>query len=234
MSTECMICKAANSEEASFCNNCGARLGKRPGEAPTEHAVPKPQGLPEAMPHPGSATHRPRTLPEDTETSPTAWADPRSSGWSLSHPAAQPSSTSSLRGLLAVVNDFSKRALQENKPEGEVRRFAELVESDSRGRPWCVRTFLLQSFDEVGNRQPPVQVEMRALRFDGWINEGDEVVITNLKRRGGRILASEVRNKTTRTIVKAKGSSMWPPPGWVWNLIWLIGIILVVYWLSTL
>lgn len=234
MSTECMICKAANSEEASFCNNCGARLGKRPEEAPTEHAVPKPQGLPEAMPPTGSATHRPRTLPEDSETSSTEWADPRSSGWSLSHPAAQPSTTGSLHGFLAAATGLAKRALQEGKLEGEVRRFAELSEIDNRGRPWSVRTFLLQSFDEVGNRQPPVQVEMRALRFDGWINEGDEVVITNFKRRGGRILASEILNKTTRASVRAKGSSMWPPPGWVWNLIWFIGIALVVYWLSTL
>jgi hypothetical protein len=229
MPIECMVCKATNPDTASFCNNCGARLATAPREPAPEQGAPRPQAPPEATPYFGAPTSRPATLPEETQGPSKQWADPRSSDWSVSHPGAQAPVTGPLQRLLAAVKAAAKGAVQEQRPQGEVRRFAELTEPDSRGRPWSVRIFQLHSFDEAGNRRPPVQVEMRALHFDGWINEGDEVVLTNFKRRGGRILASEVSNKTTRTIIKAKGSSMWPPPGWVWNLIWVLCIVLVVY-----
>ena len=231
MPIECITCKAMNPDTASFCNNCGTRLSIGPGVAPAEHEIPKPQTLPEAVPHPGLAKRKPRTLPEDTQSSPSEWADPRGSGWSPSDSARQqPPATSSERAV-AVVKDLAKRAVQSKKIEGEVRRFDVRPEMDNRNRQWTIWSFLLESFDEVGNRQTPVQVEMRALRFDGWINEGDKVEIITSKWQGGRLQVSELRNKTTRSTVRAKGSTMWPPPMWVWNLIWIIGIVLVIAWI---
>jgi hypothetical protein len=95
-------------------------------------------------------------------------------------------------------------------------------------RQWIVRSFILDSFDAAGNRQPPVSVQMRGLRFRGSINEGDRVRISKSTRAEGLIEALELQNLTTGSTVKALSRSA-KVPGWVWNLIWIAVIILVIY-----
>lgn len=228
MPTECVVCKTVNADTASFCNNCGARLGKVPEETSATPGPAKPPGLPEALPQQEHLTQRPDSIPEYPTTLEKKQADPGSSGWSPLQPTAMPASGPVARFLTSAKN-LAQGGTRERELEGTVRRFSEVGDWDNQHRPRYVRTFVLESFDPLGNRRPPVQVEMRARRFDGWINEGDEVVISQFKQQEGRILASEVRNKTTHATVRAKGSQMWPPPMWVWDVIWLAGLALILY-----
>jgi hypothetical protein len=129
---------------------------------------------------------------------------------------------------LAAAKTLFSTATRSSRVEGEVRRFTERYEPGRDNKQWTVWSFVLESFDAAGNRQRPIPVEMRAIRFRGSIHEGDKVRITKFTRAGGVIKASELSNETTGSIVRGLGSTMWPPPMWVWNLIWIAGIILVI------
>ncbi len=56
----------------------------------------------------------------------------------------------------------------------------------------------------VGNRLPPVPVEIRGRSIEGVISEGDQVEIPGVWREGETLRTTLVRNKTTGAVVKCK------------------------------
>ena len=74
-----------------------------------------------------------------------------------------------------------------------------------------ILSFRLDSYDESGNRLPPVPVELRGMRLRGQITEGEEVEAVG-EWRGGTIVADRVTNLTTSADV-----SVWSMrvPAWV-------------------
>lgn len=83
--------------------------------------------------------------------------------------------------------------------EGQVRGI--MARSDG-GEGETVWTFRLERYDELGNRELLVPVEMRGYRFEGSIAEGDWVRLRGSARRG-TIRVAELENVTTGATVTA-------------------------------
>jgi hypothetical protein len=112
---------------------------------------------------------------------------------------------------------------------GEARSFQVRVEPDllDRQRQWMVWTFRLERFDNAGNRLNPVLVQMRGLRFEGGISDGDWVAVGGAASADGIIHVDGVRNLTTGALVQATGDNR---PVWLWVLFGvLLAIVLVIF-----
>lgn len=67
-----------------------------------------------------------------------------------------------------------------------------------------VLAFRVESFDESGNLELLVPVEMRGLAFEGFLNEGDPVRVTGRLKRG-ILKAKKVENLRDNSVLTAKG-----------------------------
>jgi hypothetical protein len=83
----------------------------------------------------------------------------------------------------------------------------------------------------MGNRLPPVPVQMRGLRFNGTINEGDRVEIDQRWRRGEMLCPSRVRDLTTGVTVRSVVG-----PGYRFGVVfgWLIFLLIIAALLGLL
>ncbi len=87
---------------------------------------------------------------------------------------------------------------------GEVRGFQTRTENKGRNAGnLIVWTFRLQRYDDAGNELPPLPVEMRGKRFDGFINEGDRVEVHGRWKEGRDVRAKRVHNLTTAVVVRS-------------------------------
>jgi hypothetical protein len=96
------------------------------------------------------------------------------------------------------------------KITGTIRGFREREEEDRRYRPdplmpkrLSIWTFVVDRYDEAGNRLTPVPVEMRGHKFNGVVDEGDTVEIDAKWKEGQTLLVKTLRNKTTGGVVEA-------------------------------
>jgi hypothetical protein len=88
------------------------------------------------------------------------------------------------------------------KTEGEVRSLRQRTESNKNSNTY-IWTFCVERYDSLGNRLPPVPVEMRGRSIRGVINEGDRVWVRGRAKRGV-VRANKVKNLTTGAIVQAQ------------------------------
>lgn len=93
--------------------------------------------------------------------------------------------------------------------QGEVRGFAIRVENKlSYEIADTIWTFRLERYFK-GQQLPPIPVEMRGKKFEGFINEGDTIKLLSDWKEGLH-KTKEVFNLTNNTLVKAKrGTSIW-------------------------
>ncbi|MEU2655182.1 hypothetical protein ABZ615_07645 [Streptomyces sp. NPDC007325] len=93
-----------------------------------------------------------------------------------------------------------------------------------------VLLFRLERYDDAGRRVMLVPVEMRGLRFEGSVHDGDWVRVSG-RMRAGTLHANEVHNATTGADVNAKRT-----PKWQWILatviICIIAAIIVSAWIG--
>lgn len=90
---------------------------------------------------------------------------------------------------------------------GVVRGLVQRVEQGGENSiPELVCTFRLERHDEEGRPLSVVPVEMRALSFRGALNDGDWVEIASAWQPGKTLEPKEVRNLTTGSSFRAKGS----------------------------
>jgi hypothetical protein len=91
-----------------------------------------------------------------------------------------------------------------------------------------VLTFQIDRFSDDGAALRPIPVEMRGLRFRGFINDGDWVEVRKSWEEGDLLEPSKVRNLSTGATVKTGGSSS----GWIGLLLFItlavVGVILVI------
>jgi hypothetical protein len=96
---------------------------------------------------------------------------------------------------------------------GKVRGFQSRTETSGGGgnRPavtHTVWTFRLITFDDSGNELRPIPVEMRAVSFEGFLNDGDDIEIAGKWRAGstaGAMLQpEEVYNHDTQSWIRVK------------------------------
>jgi hypothetical protein len=215
MPLQCPSCNTINKDTANFCNNCGSRLKVMLGEMISNVTNLKPDTIPEGDLEPDYIIGKPKTLPEDPEDqeqSVPGSPSPVGIGWS---PSAAISQQSFATDSPAQVRDKQKRHPRKRKTlEGEVRKLKESHEADQYQK-W---SFWVQSYNEIGNRDQLVPVQMRGKSFEGAISEGDRVRITGEWQAGKTLNVSQLYNMTTDTTVKARGIPAWQ---WVWTIITL-------------
>lgn len=86
---------------------------------------------------------------------------------------------------------------------GEARSLQQRTESMGQDASRSVWAFRLERYDSSGNRLRPVQVEMRGLKFEGSLTDGDQVRVSG-RWRGGLVRAESLENLTTGALVRAK------------------------------
>src|SRR5574341_124340 len=91
-----------------------------------------------------------------------------------------------------------------NTHKGEVHSFSERHEQGrSSSPPKTVWSFRVDCY-EGGKLQAAIPVEMRGRRFDGWINEGDTVILSGRWRKGKIMHPKRVFNVSNNAVVKAR------------------------------
>ena len=89
--------------------------------------------------------------------------------------------------------------------EGQVKGLQARTEGGGNDTsPETIWTFRLERYDDAGNRVGVVPVEMRGLRFEGSLADGD-VIRAQGRFRSGTFRASEIENVTTGAEVRSRG-----------------------------
>lgn len=109
--------------------------------------------------------------------------------------------------------------------EGQIRGIQQRVESLGEGATNTVWTFRLERYDRDGNRLPPIPVQLRGLRFEGFVSEGDDVRVTG-EWKDGTLVTERVENLTTHATVKAKSHRKLMVASFIFFLVFVVGIIL--------
>jgi hypothetical protein len=86
---------------------------------------------------------------------------------------------------------------------GQVRGLQQRTESYSEHGRKSVLVFRLERYDTAGNRLRPIPVQMRAIGFDGWLSDGDEVQVTG-RWKDGTLHGSRADNLTSGAAVTSQ------------------------------
>ena len=226
MSIQCPICKTLNRDTAAFCDKCGSRL-KAASEPPKMSDLPqKPATIPEGD-FDTSSPEKGANQSEQSVESALSVEDPSGVGWK---PDTIPSDTPP-----SVPAAPLKKVRVPGLIEGEVRGLGMRSETTNT-RNETVWHFRVESYDEAGNRLPPVAVEMHGQSFQGWIEDGDHVKITETRRKGDIITARKLYNESHGTWVEAKNVKLLRGAaiglGVTFGIPAFVVILIVIIWLS--
>ncbi len=227
MSIQCPICKTLNRDTAAFCDKCGSRL-KAASEPPNMSDVPqKPTTIPEGDFDTFSSPGKGANQSEQSVGSSLSAEDPSGVGW-------KPPAITTDKELFPPEVPVKKSRLP-GVIEGEVRGLGIRSETTNT-RVETVWHFRVESYDEAGNRLPPVPIEMHGQSFQGWVEDGDHVKITETKRTGDTITARKLYNESHGTWVEAKQVQLRRGAaiglGVTFGIPAFIVILIVIIWLS--
>jgi hypothetical protein len=110
--------------------------------------------------------------------------------------------------------------------EGQIRGIQQRAESLGEGATNTVWTFRLERYDRDGNRLPPIPVQLRGLRFEGFVSEGDDVRATG-EWKDGTLVTERVENLTTHATVKARSYRNLKVASLIFFLLFVVALILV-------
>lgn len=113
---------------------------------------------------------------------------------------------------LPPIVPATKPTVRRGYVQGYVRGFQSRSETHpqpfkKQPRTWTIWTFRVERLDEHGRRLELAPVELRGLRFDGVINEGDEVEVRRERLGDATLRPRSLRNVTTGASVVVKGES---------------------------
>lgn len=120
-------------------------------------------------------------------------SEPRGGGWK---PPPEP-------GAGAPEQPAAEKTPTTGGIVGEVRG----LQQRSEDRDQSVWDFRIERFDAVGNRLPPVPVQMRSSSFAGGINDGDRVEVSGRWAPGETLRPRRLRNLTTGALVGSRYGS---------------------------
>jgi hypothetical protein len=112
------------------------------------------------------------------------------------------------------------------------------VEGDARGmtprtegsnNKLYVWSFRVERYDKLGDRLPPIQVELRGSSFRGAIGEGDRVRVYG-RGRGGVVHAHKVQNLTTGAVVKPSDNMPLLAKIFIYPVAILWSVLGLVFW----
>jgi len=259
MEVFCPHCKAPNRSTAQFCDQCGKPLHPQeagqpqPSESPVGNAFESsdwktPFVSSEA---PSSADNdkknsRPSTLPEQqqvrpqqplrrSEEPPSAPVKPGGvafeSGGGLRN--GRPISLPEQQGENTSRSNAPKFSAKGNRVIGEVREFRERREPEGPNT-WVIWSFRVERYDESGNQMQPVPVEIKGMKFEGTISDGDWVELPEPWKPGEVASPKKFDNLTTGAKISGSvpfGTKIGITCGWIMFVIFILAVIAAVYFI---
>ena len=257
MEVICPQCKAINRSTAQFCDQCGSPLGHQKSAQPQQPESPvgnafessgwqTPSVTPEAPSDPSSDINprRPSTLPEQQHVQPKQQPQQHEepqltpvkpsgvafeSGGGLRN--GRPISLPEQQGGKTTEANTPKFSAKGNRVIGEVREFRERRETEGNFT-WTIWTFRVERYDESGNRMQPVPVEIKGMKFEGTISEGDWVELPELWKPGEVASPKKFDNLTTGARISGSvpfGTKIGMTCGWIVFVIFIGAVIAFVY-----
>jgi hypothetical protein len=95
-------------------------------------------------------------------------------------------------------------------------------ETFGQGASRQILTFRLEQYDDHGNRQTPIPVEMRVLSVRGQLSEGEEVMVRG-RWRHGLLRVRRIHNLTTGAVITAPLRSR----SFKW-MVWPVGLAVLI------
>lgn len=248
METICPYCNTSNRSSAKFCEQCGRLLekqekqeGSKPIGSAFDSAISPPSSessAPELNNDQGK--HRPSILPEQklnqpetqfpqTETPTSAPVKPSGvafesgSGAENGRPISMPEEDGR-RTMGTAGPEFSAKG---NQIIGEVRDFHERRETEANNT-WIIWTFRIARYDRSGNQLQPIPVEMKGMKFEGAISEGDWVEVPGIWKTGTIVNPRWLTNLTTGSRVSGIipfGTKIGIACGWIMFVVFIIAVI---------
>ncbi len=259
MDITCPHCNAPNRTTAQFCDQCGKPLQiekteqPKPPESPAGNAFDassgwqtpsgssdesaavdsdRRKGRPPNLPEQEKVQHQPRPQPPKSSQSapvkPGGVAFESSGGGSRD---GRPISLPEQQGGAASETHTPKFSAKGNRVIGEVREFRERRETEGNFT-WTIWSFRVERYDESGNRMQPVPVEIRGMKFEGTISEGDWVELPELWKPGEVASPKKFTNLTTGAIISGSvpvGTKIGMTCGWIMFVIFIGAVIAFVY-----
>jgi hypothetical protein len=127
------------------------------------------------------------------------------------------------------IKCYEHELKQDNAIEGDVYSFHERDEPYSQGVSKKVWSFMLQSFDSDGNPTIAIPVEIRGLKFEGFIRDGHRVKAYGMVEKGEVFQPKKLYNMTTGIWIKRKTLERWQKIAFV-----IFGIIFFIIIISSL
>jgi zinc-ribbon domain len=180
---QCPKCGQQNRADARFCDKCGESLAQRGQTA--------------------MAQQRSQVNTQNTGPGGMGWQSPTTINQALPVSSPQPSKGSmSPSAPITPPIQYGK----DGGYEGRARNVQRSSEQLGQQLTTQILRFVLEQFDQSGNRTTIMSIEMRGLSIVGNISEGDRVEVFG-KREGGLIFAEQIHNLTTGETVRAKQPS---------------------------
>jgi len=261
MDITCPHCNAPNRSTAQFCDQCGKPLHQskaaRPEspESPAGNAFDDSSGwktsfAPSDEPSTSESEERrerPSTLPEQqsprqqpppqpTKSPQSASVKPGGVAFEASGGGfrdGRPVSLPEQHGGVTSETRAPKFSARGNRVIGEVREFRERRETEGNFT-WTIWSFRVERYDASGNQMPPVPVEIKGMKFEGTISEGDWVELPDPWKPGEVASPKKFDNLTTGAKISGSvpfGTKIGITCGWIMFVLFIAAVIAVVYFI---
>ena len=257
----CQNCQAPNQSSAQFCDQCGSPL-KQPEPFPPQSqnqlagsAFNSPffdkspdLGAKSADVSNKKESDRPSFLPEQSDEpqySETGHIEQSEKSYAKPSGVAYEIGAGKRDGRpISLPEQHEKKSSISKKPEfhakgnrivGEVREFRERHEPQGNIN-WIIWTFRVERYDKSGNQMQPVPVEMKGLKFEGTISEGDWVELPGQWKPGEIASPKKFINLTTGSEIRGSvpaGAKISWTCGWIMFAVFILAVIAFIIFLAT-
>lgn len=259
MENTCPQCKAPNRSTAQFCDQCGCPLSRSEPESPKPPESPvgsafessgwkppdvsseepsdvdsdKKRGRPSTLPEQPEIRHQPKPQPPKTPQSgpvkPGGIAFESGGGFRNGRPASLPEQ----QGGNIHETIAPKYSARGNHVIGEVREFRERRETEGNFT-WAIWSFRVERYDASGNQMQPVPVEIKGMKFEGTISDGDWVELPEPWKPGEVASPKKFDNLTTGAKISGSvpfGTKIGMTCGWIMFVLFIAAVIAAVYFI---
>ena len=255
MDITCPQCNAPTRSTAQFCDQCGKPLQPKKSESPAGNAFDDASGWQPPFPSsdgPSSTegerrSERPSTLPE--QGAPQQQPPPQPQKASQSPPVkpggvafeasgggfrdGRPVSLPEQQGEAVSKTRAPKYSARGNRVIGEVRDFRERRETEGQYN-WIIWNFRVERYDASGNQMQPVPVEIKGMKFEGAVSEGDWVELPGEWKPGEVASPKKFTNLTTGAMVSGSiptGTKVGMTCGWIIFIAFIAAVIAAAYFI---
>lgn len=261
MDITCPHCNTPNRSTAQFCDQCGKPLHiekkeqPKPSESPAGNAFngssgwetpssssdessavdnDRRKGRPPNLPEHEKIQHHPRPqppkVPQSASVKPGGVAFESSGGGSRD---GRPISLPEQQGGAISETQAPKFSARGNRVIGEVRDFRERRETEGQ-YTWTIWNFRVERYDDSGNQMQPVPVEIKGMKFEGAVSEGDWVELPGDWKPGEVASPKKFTNLTTGAEITGSvpvGTKIGMTCGWIIFIVFIAVVIAAIYFI---